>query len=414
MVYEDPGVKKLAPVSTARPAFSITCACLRLSDWFGRIDGRLALAVRPHLTAVCQADFPDAFPELDNSYPTTIVIKARIVPTSDIFDQLDSLIDRVKSAPAMDSQVLAVDQADQWVVASIPTEMLSSFEAIDSLQIPGSENAPIKMETFVLPHDIIRLNQEYFCSNLEGLLRSGKYREIRDGVFTGRDVRLNEHVVFDTSGGPVVFDDDCQVGPFSFFEGPVYAGPSCKILEHASIKDCVCLTHTVKAGGEIEASVIEPFSNKQHHGFLGHSYLGSWINIGAGTCNSDLKNTYGKVNVQYPGGKVPSGLQFVGCFVGDYSKTAINTSIFTGKLIGVCSMLYGFVANNVPDFVNYAPTFGQITEIPAEVMITTQQRMFARRKIEHRQCDQDLIRAMHELTHSTRAGLSLSDQPPSF
>ena len=93
-----------------------------------------------------------------------------------------------------------------------------------------------------------------------------------------------------------------------------------------------------------------------HHGYLGHSYLGSWVNFGAGTSNSDLKNTYGPVNMEYRGRKIGTGMQFVGCFVGDYVKTAINTSIFTGKTIGVCSMVYGFVTANVPAFCNYAKT----------------------------------------------------------
>ena len=145
------------------------------------------------------------------------------------------------------------------------------------------------------------------------------------------------------------------------------------MIEHAALKDGVSLGHTVKIGGEVEASVIEPYTNKQHHGFLGHSYLGSWINLGAGTCNSDLKNTYGKINIQYGEQKVATGMQFLGCIIGDYSKTAINTSIFTGKVIGVCSMMYGFVTSNVPSYVNYARLFGQTALLPADVMISTQQ-----------------------------------------
>jgi glucose-1-phosphate thymidylyltransferase len=95
-------------------------------------------------------------------------------------------------------------------------------------------------------------------------------------------------------------------------------------------------------------------------------------------------------------------MQFVGCMMGDYAKTAINTGIFTGKVIGVCSMMYGFVTTNVPSFVNYARLFGQVTELPAEVMIATQQRMFARRNVTPRPCDVQLIHAMYELTRHER------------
>lgn len=172
-------------------------------------------------------------------------------------------------------------------------------------------------------------------------------------------------------------------------------------------EDGVSLGHTTKIGGEVEASVIEPFTNKQHHGFLGHSYLDSWINLGAGTCNSDLKNTYGKINIQYGEEKVATGMQFLGCIMGDYSKSAINTGIFTGKVIGVCSMMYGFVTGNVPSYVNYARLFGQTSLLPPEVMVSTQGRMFARRKTKQRQADIDLI---HDMYHRTELERQQSDQ----
>ena len=106
--------------------------------------------------------------------------------------------------------------------------------------------------------------------------------------------------------------------------------------------------------------------------------------------------------MQYGDQRVPTGLQFIGCIMGDYAKTAINTSIFTGKLIGTCSMVYGFVTTNVPSFVNYARSFGQVTELPASVMIATQQRMFARRSVQQRPADVDLLNAMYEQTRQER------------
>ena len=114
--------------------------------------------------------------------------------------------------------------------------------------------------------------------------------------------------------------------------------------------------------------------------------------------------------MEYRGEQVATGMQFVGCIMGDYSKSAINTGIFTGKTVGCCSMLYGFVTTNVPSFVNYARLFGQVTELPPEVMIATQQRMFARRNVEQRECDIALIHAMYDLTRHERqlAGEPLS------
>ena len=228
------------------------------------------------------------------------------------------------------------------------------------------------------PHDILRYHLQTLRENLQQRLRDG-FREVRDGVFVAEGVSLGEHLVTDTRNGPIVIDDGASLGPFCYLVGPVYIGPGSKLIEHAVLKDGVALGERAKVGGEVEASIIERFSNKQHHGFLGHSYIGSWVNLGAGTSNSDLKNTYGNVNMEYAGRKTPTGMQFVGCFVGDYSKTAVNTSIFTGKTIGACSMVYGFVTTNVPSFTNYARSFSQVTESPVEIAVSTQARMFSRR-----------------------------------
>ena len=156
-----------------------------------------------------------------------------------------------------------------------------------------------------------------------------------------------------------------EVADFTYLVGPVHVGARSRIIERASLKEHVCIGETCKIGGEVEASIIESYTNKQHHGFLGHSWVGSWVNLGAGTSNSDLKNTYGEVRLEYPHRRVETGMQFLGCIIGDYAKSAINTSIFTGKIIGVSSMLYGFVGSNVPSFCNYARSFGQITECPS-------------------------------------------------
>jgi glucose-1-phosphate thymidylyltransferase len=103
-------------------------------------------------------------------------------------------------------------------------------------------------------------------------------------------------------------------------------------------------------------------------------------------------------------------MQFLGCIVGDYAKSAINTGIFTGKTVGACSMLYGFVTTNVPSFVNYARSFGQVTEASVEIVVKTQARMFARSNVEQRPCDIQLLYDMYELTRHERqiAGEPLS------
>jgi len=279
-------------------------------------------------------------------------------------------------------------------------QLLEAAAELAPLETHEADAPPLPL--FSWPHEVVSWHMRLMPENLERRIAAGDFTQQQDGVFLAEGATLGPHAVIDCSEGPILLDRNVRVGPFCYLSGPVYAGPGARVIEHAALKDGVALGHTVKIGGEVEASVIEPYTNKQHHGFLGHSYLGSWINLGAGTCNSDLKNTYGSINVEYHGKRVPTNMQFMGSIIGDYAKTAINTGIFTGKVIGVGSMLYGFVTNNVPSFVNYARLFGQLAELPPEVMISTQQRMFARRQVEQRECDKQLILDMFELTAHER------------
>ncbi len=276
-----------------------------------------------------------------------------------------------------------------------------------------TEVVKTELELFEFPHDVVDQNLKRFEENLSQRISIGGYQEHDRHVYVGTDVRLGQHVVFDTAGGPIVIDRNVCIGPHSFLRGPIHIGQNSRVSEHAAIKDAVSIAHTCKIGGEVEASVIEPYSNKQHHGFLGHSYLGSWINLGAGTCNSDLKNTYGTVNMRYGDRKVPTGMQFMGCVIGDYAKTAINTSIFTGKLLGAGSMVYGFTTTDVPSFVNYARSFAEISNLPPEVIVATQARMFERRNVPQRPCDVQLIHDMYEVTDFERPA-KLSNEPLSL
>ncbi len=261
------------------------------------------------------------------------------------------------------------------------------------------------------PHQAVDAHLRLFPANLQHIVSCGKYREKEKNVFIGDNVNLASSAAFDIEKGPVVIDDNVRVMHFTYLEGPIHIGAGTKVIEHSSIKDFTSIGSTCKIGGEIEASQIEPYSNKQHHGFLGHSWLGRWVNLGAGTSTSDLKNTYGKVRVYYLGARVDTGMQFLGSIIGDFCKSAVNTSLFTGKIVGACSMLYGTVTTNVPCFTNYARSFGQVTEISLEQIITTQQRMFARRNVRQSQYDIELTRHVFDMTRDERV---MSEEPINF
>lgn len=413
VLFEDESVAVLDPVAIGKPAFTISCGSYRLLDVALLLEQPLQVRVRPHLVALVAADFATLGSGSLDAHAATLWVNARVVPSVAALGELRRLLASgqpgiVRSGKAVVAAVVPPDEQRFGESRELPTA-----EQFAALGLPPVE---ARLPLFEHAHDVIRYHLTTLGGNLDHRIATGAYEQRADGVFVAPQASLGQYVVTDTTGGPIVLEAGASIGPHSFLQGPLHVGPSARVLEYAALKDAVAIGHTTKIGGEVEASVIEPYTNKQHHGFLGHSYLGSWINLGAGTCNSDLKNTYGQVKMEYRGQKVATGMQFVGAIVGDYAKTAINTGIFTGKTIGACSMVYGFVTTNVPSFVNYARLFGQVTEAPVEVMVATQQRMFERRGVSQRECDVRLLHDMYALTTHERqqAGEALSLEPLSL
>lgn len=424
IVFEDPVVDALAPITMGRLACTVHCGGFtllellkRFIDELPRSSGgseKLVGITRPYLNAIQEADYPELLSlessELAEASAPSLLINARVKPSASYVESLRQLLqERERQGTAGKRSSGVVMCGDQvaaildppWTIKQLRQ---AGYDGLSAL-LESAQTFPkleIKLETIQWPHEVIAQQMSLLGSNLEYRLKWGEYQQVQDGLFVAPGVKLGDYLVVEAKQGPIVIERDAQIGPYTLLRGPVYMGAKCRILEHAAIKDAVSLGHTTKIGGEVEASIVEPYSNKQHHGFLGHSYLGSWINLGAGTCNSDLKNTYGTVNMEYPAGKATTGMQFLGCVMGNYSKTAINTGIFTGKVIGACSMMYGFVTSNVPSFVNYARLFGQVTTLPAEVMVATQARMFSRRSVKQRPCDVQLLHDMYRLTQEER------------
>ena len=173
-------------------------------------------------------------------------------------------------------------------------------------------------------------------------------------IWIGKDAKIKPGVIIDASDGPVILDENALIMPNAVLVGPVYLGKNSMIKVGAKIYKGTSIGPVCKVGGEVEETIFQAYSNKQHDGFLGHSYIGEWVNIGAGTTNSDLKNNYRNVEVYfYPSGKkVDSESKFVGTFIGDHTKTGINSTINTGTVVGVGCNLFGreLIKDFIPSF----------------------------------------------------------------
>jgi UDP-N-acetylglucosamine diphosphorylase/glucosamine-1-phosphate N-acetyltransferase len=171
-------------------------------------------------------------------------------------------------------------------------------------------------------------------------------------VWTGPETRIAPGVVVDAGPGPVVLDRAVTVQPHVYLQGPLYVGPGAIIKAGARIYGETSIGIGCRVAGEIGESLFLDFGNKQHDGFIGHAALGSWINLGAGTTCSDLKNNYGPVRVEYGLGEIDSGLRFVGLMMGEHAKSAIGTLFNTATVVGYASNVFGagFPPKYLPNF----------------------------------------------------------------
>jgi UDP-N-acetylglucosamine diphosphorylase/glucosamine-1-phosphate N-acetyltransferase len=147
-------------------------------------------------------------------------------------------------------------------------------------------------------------------------------------------------VTFDLEQGPVVIGERATVRPGASIAGPAYVGPHATVMDRALIKPHTAIGPWCKVAGEVGGTILQGYSNKAHDGHLGDSWIGEWVNLGAGTTNSNLLNTYAEVIARgQPGASNErTGLQFLGAIIGDHVKTAICTRLMTGCVLHTGSM----------------------------------------------------------------------------
>ena len=193
------------------------------------------------------------------------------------------------------------------------------------------------------------------------------------------DTIIEPHVVLDASAGPIYIDAGAHIRSFTRVTGPCYIGRDVSVMG-GDITGC-SIGDASKVRGELSSTVILGHSNKGHDGFVGHSYLGRWVNLGAGTITSNLKNTYGAVALWTPDGVRDTGLQFLGTMFGDHVKTGIGLRLSTGTVLGAGANVYGQMPPKVvaPFSWGDGPPY---SIYHADKFVETAERMMTRRHVE--------------------------------
>ncbi|MGZ8557216.1 MAG: putative sugar nucleotidyl transferase [Chitinophagaceae bacterium] len=214
------------------------------------------------------------------------------------------------------------------------------------------------VKTIQYPWDIFRLNDWAIRQDFELLTKKRRSQSIPksnkvinpENVFLEKGATV-QHSILNASTGPVYIGKNAEVMEGAIIRGPFALGEGACLKMGAKVYSATSIGPYCVAGGEIKNSVLFGYSNKAHDGYLGDSVIGEWCNIGAGTTNSNLKNNAGEVRVWTPNGLVSAGMK-CGVMMGDFSQTAINTSINTGTVIGVCCNVFGngLTPKYIPNF----------------------------------------------------------------
>jgi len=385
LVFEDSDRKKLLPLVYMRKVHDLKCGVLTLKE---KIDAYFS----------------------KTNFHFTIFVNGRVLAD----DELVSSVRACKSpCLLLQDGVLVAAVIDNKIAGDIDTEKPLDQKIFEDLEL---DKRSVKARLITYPWDLVHNNGKELIADTELLrlksanLRTGQMiigvnmTNKRD-IFVGRNAVIKPGVLIDAEEGPVVIDDGVRILGNAVVMGPAYIGKESIIKAGAKIYGGTTIGSHCKIGGEVEASVFHAYSNKQHEGFIGHSYICEWVNLGADTNNSDLKNNYGNVKVLINGHNIDSGNMFAGLFMGDHSKSGINTMFNTGTVVGVSSNIFGpgFPSKSIPSFA-WGGSSG-FAEYNIDKAVETARAVMKRRKVEMTSKYEEQFRKLFAETAHERKGL---------
>lgn len=408
-IFEDDKYQQLQPLTYFRPVYNLRCGILSLHRKIRRNypNIRVELNTRGYLRNLINQNHPE---EIVNHVKSenTLFINGRILVDDDFnkivpFEGKDELF--ISGSTFVGARLSGKN------LISLNKSLKDVLNITDFPKLPKRE---INVRIIEYPWDLIKYNEEELINDYKKLAYSNQnqiknYPEVHflnpNNIFISKNVTLKPGVILDAEDGPIFIGENTQIMHNASIQGPTFIGQNSIVKMSATIYHNTNIGKVCKVGGEIENTIIHSFSNKQHYGFLGNSYLGSWVNLGAGTTNSDLKNNYGTIKVQINNEIIESGRQFVGLTMGDHSKSAINTSFNTGAVVGVSSNVFG---GTFPP--KYLPSFSwggseALTTYDIDRSIEVAERVMQRRNVNLTEIDKELFKKVFNLTVNERRKL---------
>lgn len=430
ILFDDPASRRLRPLTWVRPAADLLLGCHTTLERWRLLLGqeRLEMACRPSLAALSQDRQPwtslaiaDATGSIQRKEEDTergaapeegaVWVSDLVLPEEPVLQQL---LELEPDSVALCSGHLAAfrtgPRANRILRDAVATTGTAAASAVleQSLMKIAGELPAVEIRATRLSGlaDLIRLQEVLIRSDLARILRrtpgqnlhGDAYCYAPDQIRVGQGCRLDHGAVLDAREGPIVLGEDCQVSPHTWIQGPFFAARGNRLVG-GRIGGGSSIGPRCRIHGEVEATVILGFSNKAHDGFVGHSYLGEWVNLGALTTTSDLKNNYSLVTLTPRGVPEPTGLRKVGVFLGDHVKTRIGCLLTCGTIVGLGASLIGDPAVGgkwVPEF-----SWGESgQEYDINKFLETAETVFGRRQETWSPAMAALLREVHSATRA--------------
>jgi UDP-N-acetylglucosamine diphosphorylase/glucosamine-1-phosphate N-acetyltransferase len=402
IIFEDEKTPRLSPLADLKPVCDLVTGCRSLRERFvAAFEGReLTWHLRRHIAPWFSENNPGA---VVNSVleEDVMLVNGRLICDAAVMQFIESdrigpgeavvqngnlLFCRTKAEPLPFSGTVFPDTINGMVVAgALSCVEVTGFRVIENLW------DPVALHPAMMRDDGTALD----LGRIEGEVHPSAILVNPSAITIEKGAEVKAGAVLDASDGFIYISAGAVVEPVALLMENVFIAPGARVKSGARIYSNVCIGSGAKAGGEIEDSIMDPFSNKQHDGFLGHSYISGWCNLGAGTDSSDLKNNYSPVSIETAHGKMKTGQQFLGLLMGEHSKCSIGTRFNTGTVIGTSSNVFGngMPAKYIPSF-SWGDGYTGNGEYETDKAVETARRVMARRKVEMSVAYEEMFRSV--------------------
>lgn len=405
IVFEDSSFQNFLPLVYNKPVYELRCGIYSFLD---RIilqypDAEINLFCREYLQSLVRENYTFYVNKIKNRYKVYLFINGRFLTNTPISVYGAEEI-------GVNGNTIVYARLHEKNALSITPEKLIDKNFINELK--NSFNIKkINTEPIIYPWNLININKEQINVDFSLYVKDGlKHGRIHDGVhlimdaqiFIGENTIIKPGCVLDAENGPIYIGNNVTISSNSVIEGPAFIGDNVVIHALSKIRGGSNIGKYSKVSGEITNTIIQDYTNKQHDGFLGDSYIGSWVNLGADTINSNLTNTYGTVKVQMFDKIIDTGQTFLGMIMGDHTKTAINTRFTTGCIVGfACNILMTRTPPKyIPSFSWYSDNVTRAYDIKRELQVA--KRMMARRNKKMTRNGEKVFKSIFTLTEGER------------